>query len=327
MKEDAGKMKKIVVMHRASIGDMLLATPVYREIKNTYPHAQLVLVTSYAGKELMQGNPYIDHMMAYEKGDSWLRIVKAIWRADAAIILDHHYRNALFAFLAMIPKRIGRGKDFVNVHVEPREQTKPIYEPMNHLRLAEFVGVYGKDTSLEPLCPSEQERKHVRNILRENLVESGKLVLMAPYSLDSLKDWEPAKYRETAERLQEKGCAVAIIGGKENRQRAEQDFPGIVNLVGLTNLRETYGLISESDLLLCGCTSVLHICATTATHAVAIYGPSSPASWAPRKNCTVVSREFPCSPCHNIKFPPCNDNQCIKSISVDEVWEQVARLI
>lgn len=32
-------MKKIVVMHRASIGDMLLATPVYREIKNTYPQA------------------------------------------------------------------------------------------------------------------------------------------------------------------------------------------------------------------------------------------------------------------------------------------------
>lgn len=30
-------MKKIVVMYRASIGDMLLAAPVYREIKNIYP--------------------------------------------------------------------------------------------------------------------------------------------------------------------------------------------------------------------------------------------------------------------------------------------------
>ena len=321
------QMKKIVVMHRASIGDMLLATPVYREIKNTYPQAQLILITSYAGKELMRGNPYIDSMLAYEKGDSWLKLIKSIWRADAAIILDHHYRNALFAFLAMIPKRIGRGKDFINVHVEPRKVALPIYEPLNHLRLAEYIGVYGKDTSLEPLCPLEQEKEHIENILRENALKSGKLVLMAPYSLASLKDWEPDKYREIAERLKERGCQVAVIGGKENRQRAEQDFPNIANLVGMTNLRETYWLMSEASLLLCGCTSVLHICATTSTPSIAIYGPSSPANWAPRRNCTVVSHEFPCSPCYCIKFPPCNDNQCIKSISVDEVWVQIARQI
>lgn len=307
-------------MHQASIGDTLLATPVYREIKNTYPGAELILVTSHVGQEMLRGNPYIDKLVAYKKGDPWWHVVRDIWRADAALILDFHYRNALYSFLAMIPKRIGRGKGFINVPVEIGDELKNKYEPYRYLQIAKHIGVEGKSTELGPLCPTAQDEEHVECLLRDNGLGQGRLVLLAPYSLDSLKDWAPAKYQRLIELLQEEGCSVALTGGKENRQRAEDDFQGAMNLMGETNLRETQYLISRADLLICGCTSVLHISATTDTPSVAIYGPSSPEQWTPKKNCTVISHNFPCSPCHMMKEPPCRDNQCIKSISVEEVW-------
>ena len=315
-------LKKIVVMHQASIGDTLLATSVFRAIKETYPACRVVAVTSHVGYEMLKGAEDIDVLLPYEKGDPVFPVFRAIWRADAAVILDLHYRNALYAFLAMIPKRIGLGKDFINIPIQDLEWQ--VYEPYKYLNFLRPIGVTTEHMQLIRPRPSAEEAARVREMCADLREAAGrKLVLLAPYSLDSLKDWEPPKYRELIRRLQKAGHVTAIIGGKAERPRADQDFPEAVNLAGMTNLRETAELIDQSDLLVCGCTSVLHISSTTSTASVAIYGPSSPKQWAPKQGCRVVTHWFPCSPCHNFGGEPCQDNRCIQEISVDEVWEAV----
>ena len=320
-------MKKICVMHQASIGDTLLATPVYRAAKECYPECELVAVTSHTGYELLYGNPYIDSLIPYEKGDSAWRVLKAIWRADAAIILDFHYRNALYAFLAMIPKRIGLGKDFVNIHVT--DLPLRIYEPYKYLNVAAHAGVSTDCIDLTRPMATDSEIKHVRQICAEiRADEKQKLILLAPYSLKNIKNWAPSNYAALSARLKKAGHITAVLGGPERREQAANDFPQEINLAGRTNLRETAALIAEADLLVCGCTSVLHICATTATPSLAIYGPTLPAQWAPKHNCTVLTHNLPCSPCHSADQNPCQkDNICIKGISVDEVWENVLRIL
>ena len=317
-------MKKVCVMHQASIGDTMLATPIYRAIKESYPECRLVCVTSHIGYEMLRGVPYIDCLLSYEKGDAVFPVLRAIWRADAAIILDLHYRNALYAFLAMIPKRIGLGKDFINVHVKDLDWW--VYEPYKYLNFSQQIGATTECIDLLRPVPTEEEAVRIRELCaRLRKAPSQKLVLIAPYSLDSLKDWEPSKYRQLLERIYKAGHTAAIIGGKAESERAAQDFPQTCNLAGKTNLRETAELIEQADLLICGCTSVLHISAATKTPSVAIYGPSSPKQWAPRKNCTVITHGFSCSPCHNYREIPCTDNRCLQEISVDEVWEAVER--
>ena len=319
-------LKKVCVMHQASIGDTLLATSVFRAIKEAYPACRVVAVTSHVGYEMLMGASDIDVLVAYEKGDAVLPVLRAIWRADAAVILDMHYRNALYAFLSMIPKRIGLGKDFINVPIKDLEWH--VYEPYKYLNFLRPIGIETDHAVLVRPTPTAEEKAHVLRLcaeLREGIDK--KLVLLAPYSLDSLKDWEPPKYRELIRRLQAAGHVVAVIGGRGERARAEQDFPGTENLAGMTNLRETAELIEQADLLVCGCTSVLHISSTTGTSSVAIYGPSSPRQWAPKHNCTVVTHSFPCSPCHNFGGEPCRDNRCIKEITVDEVWDAVQRTL
>ena len=83
-------MKKICVMHRASIGDTLLATPVYRAIKTVYPDTKLVVVTSHLGDELLQGNPYIDKLIPYENAKSIKHTMEELRK------LPDHGRIAVF---------------------------------------------------------------------------------------------------------------------------------------------------------------------------------------------------------------------------------------
>lgn len=319
-------MKKICIMHQASIGDMLMVTPVYRAVKECYPNCRQVVVTNHIGYELMSGNPYIDVLLSYEKGDAVLPIIKNIWRADVSVIFDYHYRNALYSFLALIPRRIGYGKDFINEKL--RDEPLEMFEPLKYLAAVKQLGIHTEDLTLTRPIATEAEKIHVEKILNEIKLPMQKLILLAPFSLDEIKNWEPFKYREIIIRAKQSGYAVAIVGSSSERARAEVEFPDAVNLAGEFNLRETAELISRADLQISGCTATLHICSTTPTHAIAIYGASDPEQWAPKKNCTVISHRLACSPCHNIPGKPrCHNNICIKNISVDEVWNAVEKIL
>ena len=319
-------MKKICFMHQASIGDTLMVTPVYRAVKECFPDCRLVVVTGHAGYELLRGNPHIDKLLRYEKGDPVLPIIKNIWRADASVIFDYHYRNALYSFLALIPKRIGYGKDFINVKLydEPLE----MFEPLKYLAAVKQLGIHTEDLTLTRPAATEQEKIHVEKILTEIKSSAQKLILLVPFSLDSRKDWEPFKYREIISRIKKLGCVAVIIGGKAEAERVDKEFPDAVNLAGKLNLRESAELISRADLQISGCTAMLHVCSTTDTPSIALYGPTIPEQWAPRKNCTVITHRLPCSPCYNIEGKPlCKNNLCIKNISIEEVWSVAEKIL
>ncbi len=320
-------MKKICFMHRASIGDMLLVTPIYRAVKESFPSVETVLVTSKTGYEMLYGNPYIDVLISYEKGDNFFPVIKKIWRADAAIIFDFAYRNALAAFLALIPKRIGGGKDFINIRIPEISEFSPSY---SHARLLKPLGIEVKNLDLVRPVVTPEEKVHVREIYSEITGEDKKLIILAPYSLSYIKDWPTEKYREIIRRFNETGkYSVAVLGGKNQKKMVEESFPGGHNLAGRLNLRESAEIISLAALHISGCTSMLHFCASTDTPSLAIYGSTDSDYWAPKKNCTVINHKFPCSPCYNIpgKIPCEGIPKCLDDISVDEVFDMAKKIL
>ncbi len=318
-------MKKICFMHRASIGDTLMVTPTYRAVKECFPNCKTVVVTSHAGYDLMLGNPHIDRLIPYRKGDPVLPIIKGIWRSDVAVIFDYHYRNALYAALALIPKRIGYGKNFINVRLndEPLE----LFEPLKYLAAVKDLGIHTDDLSLTRPVATDADRDHIDRIMQSILRLGQRLVIIVPFSLSTLKDWSTENYRQLIRRLRKKNCVAAILGGGDQFEQTEREFPDAVNLCGVTNLREAAEIISRAELYISGCTAMLHVCSTTDTPSIAIYGPTMPEQWAPKKNCTVITHNLPCSPCYNLKDPPCVDNKCLKNISVDEVWRAVENIL
>ncbi len=318
-------MKKICFMHQASIGDTLMVTPTYRAVKECYPDCRTVVVTSHAGYEMMLGNPHIDRIIPYRKGDPVLPIVKSIWRSDCAVIFDYHYRNALYALLAMIPKRIGYGKDLINVHLE--DEPLELFEPLKYLAAVAPLGIHTDDVSLTRPIATEADCAHVDELMRSMVGRDQRLVVVVPFSLSPIKDWSTENYRALIRRLRSKNCVVAVLGSAAQADRIRAEIPEAINLCGATNLRESAEIISRAALYISGCTSMLHVCSTTDTPAIALYGPTCSAQWAPKKNCTVIEHKLPCSPCYNLVDVPCSDNRCMKMITVDEVWAVAEKIL
>ena len=181
----SGHLKKICIMHQASIGDTLMATPVYRAIKECYPGCETVVITSYTGYELLYGNPHIDLLLPYRKGDDAVNIIRSIWRSDAAVVFDYHYRNAFYAFLAMIPKRFGYGKDFINIRM--KDEPLEMFEPLKYLVGVKQLGIHTEDISLTAPYVSTEEKERVAKICNSIKGNSKKLVLIVPYSQNTEK--------------------------------------------------------------------------------------------------------------------------------------------
>ncbi len=96
-----------------------------------------------------------------------------------------------------------------------------------------------------------------------------------------------------------------------------------LDLTGRTTMKELLHLFDLSHVLVTNDSGPAHFAALTRIHVVVFFGPEIPERYRPlATSWDVVHTGYSCSPCigpHNQRLSPCNDNLCLKSISVQEV--------
>ena len=93
--------------------------------------------------------------------------------------------------------------------------------------------------------------------------------------------------------------------------------PRVINMAGLTSLRELASLISVCDVLLTNDSGPMHIAGAFQTPVVALFGSTNSIVTGPWKNGKVIQKHVECSPCYRRTCPI--DFRCMKRIEVDEV--------
>jgi ADP-heptose:LPS heptosyltransferase len=100
-----------------------------------------------------------------------------------------------------------------------------------------------------------------------------------------------------------------------------------LDLTGQTTLTELLHLFDLAHVLVTNDSGPAHFAALTRIRQVVLFGPEIPERYRPLStNADVIHTGYSCSPCigpHNQRRSPCNDNVCVKSISV----EQIAALV
>jgi ADP-heptose:LPS heptosyltransferase len=97
----------------------------------------------------------------------------------------------------------------------------------------------------------------------------------------------------------------------------------VLDLTGRTTMKELLHLFNLAHVLVTSDSGPAHFAALTRIHVVVFFGPEIPERYRPlTTRVDVVHTGYTCSPCigpHNQRLSPCNDNQCMKRISVQEV--------
>ena len=102
----------------------------------------------------------------------------------------------------------------------------------------------------------------------------------------------------------------------------------IYDLVGKTTMSLLPAVLKTCRLFVGLDSAGQHIAAAVGTPTLGIYGPSSPASWAPRgERHYVIQKKWSCVPCRRKGCQDTEKSRCLDDLNVDEVFAAVRRAL
>jgi heptosyltransferase-2 len=159
MSFESKNIKSILIVKYASIGDLMLATPAFRELRKAYPKAKISLLIGKWSLPVVEDNPNINEFIVI-KDDVFnqrklfdLAGLATRLRAmnfDLVISLHRSLPMSFFSFMVGGKYRLGFGRKneglFYNIKL-PYNKVKNLHEARKFIELIKLVG--GKDEKLE----------------------------------------------------------------------------------------------------------------------------------------------------------------------------------
>ena len=107
------------------------------------------------------------------------------------------------------------------------------------------------------------------------------------------------------------------------------DATPIVDLVGELTLDELAALARRAVAYVGHDSGPRHLAEAAGANVVMLFGPSDPVTYGPRgRRAVALTAGLWCSPCfENGRVAPCANVLCMRSISVERVWNEVARCL
>jgi heptosyltransferase-2 len=301
--------RRIVVIRTDRIGDVVLATPLIRALRCSFPDAYIAALVRPYTRDVLLHNPHLNDILVddpegeHAGREGFWRQVRMLrsHRFDTALLLLPTERLAWMLFLAGIRRRIGTGVRLYQVLTFMRMVSRHKYVPLRHeadycLDLGRVIGAQAVDLRAEVFV-TEQERAGAAAILEplgSPASLHGKIRLIGIHAGHgrSAPNWRPARYAELAEMLlKDHSVRIVLTGGEGDRQLLEPfrlPEPGrVIDLVGKLQVRELVGVLSWLDVLVSASTGPMHIAAGLGVPTVSLFCPltaCSPKLWGPLGN-------------------------------------------
>ncbi len=327
---------KILVWQTAFLGDLILSTHLFASIKALYPESQLHVIAKPFGKDVLRNNPYVDKLIVFDKNkQSTLSLIKQLRaeKYDIAVSPHRSHRASYSLFLSKIPIRIGFDKAGFSFLYTKKAQHKfdGTHEIDRNLQLLKFLDKYDKKKLIKypQLFLDEMEDQ----FYKKYGLESRRYVAVAPGSKWKTKRWTKEGFAQLIDKLS-KTEEVVIIGSNEDADFTKEILKlsksNPLNLVGKTNLRESFSIIKHAKALISNDSAPVHMAVAFNTPVVDIYGPTvTDFGFYPYRNGIVVEVPLECRPCglHGHNQCPIKTHQCMKDITADMVLQAYEKLV
>ena len=329
-----------------SIGDHLIALPVYRAIRAQHAESPLVLISNVPAS----GNPKLvgpagilpptlfDDIRAYPALSGWRNFGQVI-RLFRDLGLTHLYylmpKRTQVQFIRdslVLPLLAGR---IIGLNRAATEPVRPLGEGLYEHeadRLARAVGLGQANRSVAALSLEPTETELAR--IRSHVGNARGTVVMSVGTKCEVKHWGADNWRQLTERLGslpglEK---LILVGSADEYQECEQIrtiWPRqAVNLCGQLSARESAALMAASELFIGHDSGPMHLAAAANVPLVAIFSSRAPRGmWFPLSaRHRVHYTEIDCMGC-GLERCVTRQKACIAAISVDEVFESCWSLL
>ncbi len=342
------RFRRIAVSKFVGMGSIIQMTPLLRTLRANYPQARIAFVTSESNRELAGRLGLFDNIITVSDAGFWpmlstsVRALLRLWRFKAELYLDFEiYSNysSVLATLSCAENRVGFFKSnfayrsgLYNylIYFNLRSPVSEVY-----LQSARLLGCKTIFRELDRIEVREEDRAALQSVFP---LDAGDRCLVVNPNASDLRierRWDRASYARLIERIAEAypDCKLVLIGVKseasytssiQNLVRAPHR-DSVTDLAGKLSLGALFALLERAELLITNDTGPMHFSFALRKKTVTLWGPAHPDQYGDPENSISIYKNVYCSPCvHEFDIPPCKgDNQCMKSIAVEDVLEAV----
>ena len=358
--------KNILLIRLDEIGDVVLTTPLLREMRRNYPEADITLIVKPQVYKLVELCPYVDKVMTFDRYEGSfsfiLNIIKAfryakvfLWKEKYDLVIvprwdTDHYGASFLAFFSggierfAYSETVNVGKQLLNRGYD-RFFTKVFetfdikHEVLRDLDWIKFLGGKVSDYSLE-LWTNKKDMIFTSSLFSRNSEECFRLAVVLSAGAKR-KEWDINNFIELIQKIRsKKNVEIILWGGDYNTYKlgeilkksckVEYDF------IGKTTLRETVEVLKTCDCFI-GCdTGPMHLAAACGLLGVTFFVNNN--SIAAQYGLDSVQRFGPWQS-YIVALEPkymlagceygCNKKfaHCINQITVDDVYNALEKII
>ena len=336
----------ILIVKLSAIGDVIHTLPSLAALRKRYPDAHIRWVIEEGSADIIQGHPCLDSVVVSRR-KKWLRNLRALRDVRKTIdeirsflvtlrdreydlVVDFHglLKSSLIVLLSRGKRKLGYDsmQELSGLFLNEK-----VGEDMNKHAVERYLDLprhLGADTRAPEfyIHIEEENRKRVEQLLEENGIHpEDRFVSVNPVALWDTKMWEDGKFALLCDRIVGGlNLKVVFTGGRDRETvehiRSLMHGPS-ADIAGRTTLRDLAYLYERSALVVTTDTGPMHVAAAVGTPTVALFGPTDPARTGPYGvGHTVVRKDLPCSPCF---LKRCEARQCMRQISVEDVFQAV----
>lgn len=318
-------IRRVLILRLGALGDTVLLLPALQALLDQYPSLE----------EL--------HVVAWSRNADVYRLLK-----DPRLVLHEFSRYsslaALFKLWSFIRRQRGRFdvvfdlEQYANLTALLGVTSKSAYFVGFDVRGQRRAGLYD---ATYPYNPDQHESL---NFLGQIHVVFSDVQLKEPQKIDTIgltfigihpgskwpaKCWPQDRFVELVKRINLKfpDYPVHIYAGPDEMFYLPGDLH-VIYRSGLS-IQELAGELKQCRLFISNDNGVMHLAGWLGVSVVGIFGMSDPVQWHALGNArNVVKSSVSCAPCNKLgKMTPCDDLQCLQTLSVDQVWDSVVKVL
>jgi ADP-heptose:LPS heptosyltransferase len=252
------------------LGDVLIALPAIAAIANSYPQAQLTVLTFAPGSQLLQQHPLIHQVIEVKQGEARQAVDQALKNQSFDLIVsDTNYDG-----IAEAIQNSGAKRTVTNLWRNPPDYQR-VGDRFLNILLEEGIittDAIHPNQPLIHLTASEHEFAH-----QALGAAYCPLIVLCPDAGMPVKRWSTANFVQLGRALQQRYGATILVPVGADQEQSEQIVRHIGNAARVWqrgSLRQLAAVMAEADLVIAADTGPARIAAALNTPTITLFGPS-----------------------------------------------------
>lgn len=269
-------MPKILVIRFSSIGDIVLASPVFRCIKKKLPDAQIHFVTKKSFQLVTASNPYIDQFFYLD--NNLPSLIEELKKEEYDCVIDLHKNFRSYKIKKALKKKSYTIRKLsvekflltkLNINVMPG-----IHITQRSLDTVAPLGIKDDGLGLDYFIPQ-------KDVVPETEIPHSHLAGFIAVVIGASFNTKKLPIHKLQELCKKITFPIILLGGKEDAAAGEAiasiDNIKVYNACGKFNLNESADLIRQSTLVISHDTGLQYIACAFKKPVIALWGATTPA--------------------------------------------------